>query len=56
MFENEIRIRLAEEGLAFIYSIVQGGMLIETGVVNPIEEESEDVVAPGYYGGSQAMD
>ncbi len=56
MFEDEIRIRLADEGLAFIYSVMQGGVLIETALVNPVEDAGEDVVAPGYYGGSEVMD
>ncbi len=55
MFEDDIRIRLAETGMAFIYSIVRAGSSIETSVVDPVKE-ADDYVAPGYYGGSQVMD
>jgi hypothetical protein len=49
MIQNGIYIRLAEG--AFTYSILDGGRLIETGTV-----ETEEEVAPGYHGGSAAMD
>jgi hypothetical protein len=49
MVEDGIYIRLAEG--AFTYSVLCGGSLIETGRV-----ETEEEVAPGYYGGSEAMD
>ena len=56
MFGDEICIRLAEEGLAFIYSVVRAGTVIDTAVVQPVREEEEELALPGYYGGSQAMD
>jgi len=56
VLEDEIHIRLAEDGMAFIYSIVRAGASIETAVVRPIEEEGEGFAAPGYWGGSQVMD
>jgi hypothetical protein len=49
MIEDGIYIRLAAG--AFTYSILHGGRLIDTGTV-----ETEEEVAPGYYGGSEAMD
>ena len=49
MRKDGIYIRLAES--AFTYSILCDGRLIETGTV-----ETEEEVAPGYYGGSEAMD
>jgi hypothetical protein len=54
--EDEIHIRLAEAGMAFVYSIVRDGAPVKTAVVHPIEEEGEDFAASGYYGGSQVMD
>lgn len=54
--EDEIHIRLAEAGMAFIYSVVRAGAPTKTAVVGPIEEEGEDFAASGYYGGSQVMD
>jgi hypothetical protein len=49
MIQDGIYIRLAAG--AFTYSILDGGRLIDTGTV-----ETEEEVAPGYYGGSEAMD
>ena len=58
-FDHEIRIRIPDEGLAFVYSIWRAGELISAGEVragDPIRETIEADVAPGYYGGSEAMD
>lgn len=42
MFANEVHIRIAEQGLAFVYSVRRDGKEIATGVIL-VEEE----VAPG---------
>jgi hypothetical protein len=51
MFENDIRIRIADEEMTFVYSIWRAGALIETAEVCAAEE-----VVPGFYGGSEVMD
>jgi hypothetical protein len=51
MFEDEIRIRINGEEFAFTYSILRDGEIIETA-----EVEAEELVAPGYYCGSEALD
>src|SRR5580765_2381310 len=60
MFNHEIRIRIAGEGLAFVYSIWRAGELISTAEVaaagDPVQETLESEIAPGYYGGSEVMD
>ena len=60
MLEHEIRIRIADEGLAFVYSIYRGGELMETAEVQPAGEllsvNAGAEIAPGYYGGSEVMD
>jgi hypothetical protein len=60
MLEHEIRIRIAGEGLGFVYSIWRAGKLIETAEVPPVGEPLCEAAAyevdPGYYGGSVAMD
>ncbi len=48
MSEYEIAIRLLDEEHAFAYTIRRDDRVIEAGRV--------DEVAPGYYGGSEAMD
>jgi hypothetical protein len=52
MFADQVHIRIAEQGLAFVYSVRRDGREIETGVIFAEEEE----IAPGFYGGSEAMD
>jgi len=52
MFDYEVTIRLAEEKDAFVYTIARDGRELESGEV----DASEEVVTPGYYGGSEAMD
>jgi hypothetical protein len=60
MSENEIRIRIAEEGLTFVYSIWRSGKLMESAEVRPlgapVAEGPEVEVLAGYYGGSEVMD
>ena len=60
MLNHEIRIRIAGEGLAFVYSIWRAGELVSTAEVptggDPFLEAMESEVAPGYYGGSEVMD
>jgi len=60
MSDHEIRIRIAGEGLAFVYSIWRAGELVSTAEVRaggaPVRETVESEVAPGYYGGSEVMD
>jgi hypothetical protein len=51
MVEDGIYIRNAAGGPAFFYTVVRGGRPVESGTV-----DVEDEVAPGYYGGSEAMD
>jgi hypothetical protein len=48
---DEIYIRIAEERATFTYTIQRSGRVIETA-----EVETEEAVAPEYYGGSEAMD
>ena len=60
MFDNDIRIRIAGGGLAFVYSIWRAGELIRSAEVpaagDPVWETPEGEVAAGYYGGSDVMD
>ena len=60
MYDNEVRIRIAGEGLAFVYSIWRAGELIATAEVpaagDPVCGTPDCEVAPGYYGGSEVMD
>jgi len=60
MFDHDIRIRIAGEGLAFVYSIWRAGELIATAEIPAagelIGEIPEYEVAPGYYSGSEVMD
>jgi hypothetical protein len=60
MFDNDIRIRIAGEGLGFVYSVWHAGELITTAEVRAagdlVCDTPEREVAPGYYGGSEAMD
>ena len=57
MSEHEVRIRIADEGLAFVYSIYRAGELVETAEVLAGGDPICDPVVPGhYYGGSQVMD
>ena len=51
MSDTQIYIRIASEGMAFVYTIQNSGKLIASGTV-----DVEETVAPGYYGGSEAMD
>jgi len=51
MVEDGIYIRITTYASAFTYSVLRGGRLVETGTV-----ETDEEVAPGYYGGSEAMD
>ena len=51
MSAYEITIRLMEEARAFAYTVRESGRVVARGQV-----ETEEVVAPGYYGGSEAMD
>jgi len=51
MMEDGIYIRITTYGAAFTYKVLRGGRLVETGTV-----EADEEVAPGYYGGSEAMD
>jgi len=63
---DEILIRLSEDGLGFIYSVRRGVDLIESAVVVPDLVHSAVVCPTGlprseaaldeYYGGSEAMD
>ena len=55
MFDHDIRIRIAGEGLAFVYSIWRAGELITTAEVSAADTPEYEV-APGYYGGSEVMD
>jgi len=52
MPEYEVTIRLLEEKDAFVYTIAREGRALESGEVDAAEE----LVAPGYYGGSEALD
>jgi hypothetical protein len=52
MLDYEITIRLSSGRDAFVYTIGREGRSWESGEVDAAEE----VVAPGYYGGSEAMD
>lgn len=57
MLDDEIYIRIPENGIGFIFSIVRAGETIRTGAVTPPVEDEDELVLPGqYYGGSQAMD
>jgi hypothetical protein len=51
MIDDGIYIRIAAGNAAFTYSVLRGGRLAETGTV-----ETEEEMAPDYYGGSEAMD
>jgi len=56
MLEHEVRIRIAGEGLAFVYSIYRAGELVETAEVLAGVDPIADPVPDQYYGGSQVMD
>jgi hypothetical protein len=51
MSAYEVTIRLMEEERAFAYTVRERDRVVASGRV-----ETEDAVAPGYYGGSEAMD
>jgi hypothetical protein len=52
MFDYEVTIRLSDCRDAFVYTIARAGRELESCEVDAAEE----VVTPGYYGGSEAMD
>jgi len=60
MFDHDIRIRIAGEGFAFVYSIWRAGELITTAEIPALGELVGEIpefeVAPGFYGGSEVMD
>ena len=56
MLEHEVRIRIAGEGLAFVYSIYRAGELVETAEVLAGGDPIADPVPDHYYGGSRVMD
>jgi hypothetical protein len=49
MSEYEVAIRLLDEESGFAYTVSREGRVIDAGRV-------DDGIAPGYYGGSEAMD
>jgi len=51
MIEDGIYIRITTCGRSFTYRVLRGGRVVETGTI-----EADEEVAPGYYGGSEAMD
>jgi hypothetical protein len=60
MFDTDIRIRIADEGLAFVYSIFRAGEVVSAAEVRPfgapLAQLPDTEVVPGYYGGSDVMD
>jgi len=60
MFDHDIRIRIAGEGFAFVYSIWRAGELITSAEIPAAGELVCEIpgyeIAPGYYGGSEVMD
>ena len=60
MTETDIRIRIADEGITFIYSVYRAGEVLETAEVHPLGAPlalaREVEVVPAYYGGSEVMD
>lgn len=54
MLDHEIRIRIPNRGMSFIYTVAHDGVILETGTVEPLVDD--EPFAPEYYGGSQAMD
>jgi hypothetical protein len=52
MIHEDIFIRNEEDRMAFVYTVRKGAVVIASGTVGVDEE----VVSPGYYGGSEAMD
>ncbi len=51
MSDHQISIRLVEDRIAFHYTITIHGEPLEYGTIN-----TDEVVPPGYYGGSETMD
>jgi len=49
--DHQVTIRLSSEALAFVYTVRFDGCPVESGIV-----EVDELVTPGYYGGSEAMD
>jgi hypothetical protein len=52
MIHEDIFIRHAEDGMAFVFTVRKGALVVDRGTI-PIAGEQ---VAPGYYGGSETMD
>ena len=53
---DEILIRLSEDGFGFIYSVRRGVDLIESAVVDHTGPQRSEEPLDGYYGGSEVMD
>jgi hypothetical protein len=51
MLDADIYIHISQDGLAFYYTVRNSDRLIDSGRV-----DTQETVAPGYYGGSEAMD
>lgn len=47
--EEEIRIRIPEKGMDFVYSITRGEEVIESGVIPPIGHPRADLSVPPFH-------
>jgi len=54
--QNEILIRLSEDGFSFIYSVRRGTDLVESAVVGSIAPPHPEAPVDECYGGSEVMD